>query len=369
MALQLKTNVWLEVKDFLIICIGLLGYAVGFKCFLVPHEITPGGTTGLGAVIFYATGWWKVEYTFFLANSILLAIAAKVLSVRFALKTIMAVAVLTLQLWGVEEGLKYLWDTNPDLFLNHHNDRVNLPILVENAFMSCIFGAGIIGMGMGLVFLRNGSTGGTDVIAAMINKYRDMSLGTLILLSDVGIITSSLFLPNGNLQSLLYGYTTLIIMSGMIDYVVNSGRKSVQFLIFSDRYEDIASAINELHRGVTVLSGKGWYTKQERKVLVVLAKKRESTTIFRIIQTIDPGAFVSQTLAHGVFGYGFDKIKVKPKADKGKKLAATATATAITPPADFVETTTTEAETSTTPVADAATPTAETLTVETPSQT
>jgi len=172
---------------------------------------------------------------------------------------------------------------------------------------------------MGIVFLRNGSTGGTDVIAAIINKYRDMSLGTLILLSDVGIITASLFLPGSNLEKLLYGYTTLIIITLMVDLVVNSGRQSVQFLIFSNKYEEIASEINSLNRGVTVLNGQGWYTKQERKVLVVLAKKREASTIFRIITGIDPQAFVSQTLASGVFGYGFDKFKVKASAAEKKR--------------------------------------------------
>ena len=185
--------------------------------------------------------------------------------------------------------------------------------------MSVVFGSGIMGLGMGLVFLRNGSTGGTDVIAAMINKYRDMSLGTLILLSDVGIITASLFLPNSNLEKLLYGYTTLIIITMMVDLVVNSGRQSVQFLIFSNKYEEIASEINALNRGVTVLNGQGWYTKQERKVLVVLAKKREASTIFRIITAVDPHAFVSQTLASGVFGYGFDRIKVKANAEQKQR--------------------------------------------------
>ncbi len=313
---MIKTDIWLEIKDYLIIAFGLLCYAVGFTCFLLPHEITPGGTTGLGAVIFYATGWWKVQYTFFLANAILLILAVRILSWRFCIKTIYAVAVLTILLWGVEWGMQYLWHVRPDLFPGQFNPHVQLPIVINNPFMSCIFGAGIVGTGMGLVFLRNGSTGGTDVIASMISKYKDMSLGTLLMLSDVGIITSSMLLPGANVEKLLYGYTTLLIVTFMVDYVVNSGRRSVQFFIFSSHYDEIASAINRLHRGVTVLSGQGWYTKQERKVLVVLAKKRESVTIFRIIQSIDPGAFVSQTLAHGVFGYGFDKIKVKAKADK-----------------------------------------------------
>ena len=162
-----------------------------------------------------------------------------------------------------------------------------------------------------MVFLSNGSTGGTDIIASIINKYKDVTLGQMMMLCDLIIISSSLFLPSGNVEKLLYGYCTLIITNLLLDYVVDRGRQSVQFLIFSRRYDEIAAAINKTHRGVTVLNGQGWYTKEERKVLVVLAKKRESTNIFRIIQGIDPGAFVSQSKVIGVFGEGFDRIKVK----------------------------------------------------------
>ena len=217
MSRSFQINWWLEFQDYLIITFGLLCYAVGFTCFLMPHEITPGGTTGLGAVIFYATGWWKVQYTFFLANAVLLSMALYVLSWRFCLKTIYAVATLTALLSLVEWVMQYLWATNPELFPAGYNAHVKLPIVTDNAFMSAVFGAGFIGIGMGLVFLRNGSTGGTDVIAAMINKHRNVSLGTMIMLCDVGIITSSLFLPHSNLQTLLYGYTTLICSTMIID--------------------------------------------------------------------------------------------------------------------------------------------------------
>ena len=316
---NLKINWKLEIQDLIIISLGLLCYSIGYYCFLVPHQVTPGGTTGLGSLIFYATGWFKPQWTFFIANVILLSIALKVLDWKFCLKTFFAIAMLFVFLAGVENGLRYLWEIKPELFPAGFNKAVGLPIVTDNAFMSAVFGSGIMGLGMGLVFLRTGSTGGTDVIAAIINKYRDMSLGTLILLSDVGIITASLFLPGSNLEKLLYGYTTLIIITLMVDLVVNSGRQSVQFLIFSNKYEEIASEINSLNRGVTVLNGQGWYTKQERKVLVVLAKKREASTIFRIITGIDPQAFVSQTLASGVFGYGFDKFKVKASAAEKKR--------------------------------------------------
>lgn len=319
MTLQFKPHLRQEINDYLTITIAIMCYVFGFTSFILPHEITLGGTTGLGSVIFYATGWWKVQYTFFLANAVLLLIAIRLLEWRFCVKTIYSVVVLTISLTFVQWGMKYLGVNHPELFPAGFNEHVQLPIVLENTFMSTIFGSAIIGIGLGLVFLRNGSTGGTDIIAAIVNKYKDVSLGTLILLSDVGIITSSMLLPGANLEKLLYGYTSLIIVALMIDFVINSARRSVQFLIFSEHYDEIASAINQLQRGVTVLSGQGWYTKRERKVLIVLAKKRESPLIFEIIQSIDPKAFVSQTLAHGVFGDGFDALKAKGKKNNAPK--------------------------------------------------
>lgn len=303
-----------DFRDYVVITFGLLLYATGFTCFQLPYEITMGGLAGAGAVIFYATGF-PVQYTFFTVNIILLAVAVKVLGWRFCLKTIYAVFMLTLLLGMVQEVMIHLGETRPDLFNNAINPRSGLPCVVkDNIFMSCILGAAIEGIGIGLVFLSNGSTGGTDIIASIINKYKDVTLGQMMMLCDIIIVTSSLLLPTGSIDKLLYGYCTLIITNLLLDYVVDSGRQSVQFLIFSREYDEIAAAISATHRGVTVLNGQGWYTKHERKVLVVLAKKRESTNIFRIIQNIDPNAFVSQSKVIGVFGEGFDKIKVK--ADK-----------------------------------------------------
>lgn len=297
-----------NARDYLVITCGLILYAVGFACFQLPYEITTGGLAGAGAVIFYATGF-PVQYTFFAVNIILLAIAIRVLGWKFCVKTIYAVFMLSFLLGVMQEVMLHV-------AANHPNDYVlsgqGLPQIVKNdMLLSCIIGASLEGVGIGFVFLSNGSTGGTDIIAAIINKYKDVTLGQMMMLCDLIIITSSLLLPTGNVDKLIYGYCTLIITNLLLDYVVDRGRQSVQFFIFSLKYDEIAQAINELHRGVTVLNGQGWYTKQERKVLVVLAKKRESTTIFRIIQNIDPGAFVSQSKVIGVFGYGFDKIKVK----------------------------------------------------------
>lgn len=300
-----------NLRDYLVITFGLVCYAVGFTCFQLPYEITTGGLAGAGAVIFYAIGF-PVQYTFFIVNIILLAVAIRVLGWKFCVKTIYAVFMLTFLLGISQEIMHNVAMNRPDEFVLSAR---GLPQVVkDNIFLSCILGAALEGVGIGLVFLSNGSTGGTDIIAAIINKYKDVTLGQMMMLCDLVIITSSLLLPAGNVDKLIYGYCTLIITNLLLDYVVDRGRQSVQFLIFSLKYDEIAEAINALHRGVTVLNGQGWYTKHERKVLVVLAKKRESTTIFRIIQNIDPGAFVSQSKVIGVFGYGFDKIKIK--ADK-----------------------------------------------------
>lgn len=295
----------------MLITLGLLFYSIGLVCFILPYNLVTGGLAGAGAVIYYASGF-PVENTILIVNVLLLAVAVKVLGWRFCLKTIYGVFMLSFLIRMTTEVMVYWGQTSPDQFVI--NPTSHLPQIVkDNSFMSCILGASIEGIGIGMVFLNNGSSGGTDIIAAIINKYKDVTLGQTMMLVDIIIITSSFLLPDGSIDRLLYGYCTLIITNLLLDYVVDRGRQSVQFLIFSQRYDEIASAINETHRGVTVLNGQGWYTKQERKVLVVLAKKRESTNIFRIIQNIDPNAFVSQSKVIGVFGDGFDKIKVKAK--------------------------------------------------------
>lgn len=312
---MVKSTPFQEVRDYIVITLGLLMYATGFACFHLPYEITTGGLAGIGAVIFYATGF-PVQYTFFLVNIVLLIIAAKILGWRFCVKTIYAVFMLTFLLGAAQEVMRYFGVHSPESFA-FINPRSGLPQVVDNnILLSCIIGAAVEGIGLGLVFLSNGSTGGTDIIAAIINKYRDVTLGQMIMFCDLVIVTSSLFTPTGSLNKLFYGYATLIIISLLLDYVVDRGRQSVQFLIFSRHYEELAAAINKTHRGVTVLNGMGWYTKEERKVLVVLAKKRESVLIFRIIQNVDPNAFVSQSKVIGVYGEGFDRIKVKADTKK-----------------------------------------------------
>ncbi len=310
----IKINLFQEIKDYIIITFGLLCYAIGFDCFQLPYGIVGGGVAGFGSIVFFGTGF-PVQYTFFIINGILLLAAIKVLGWKFCVKTIYGVIMLSFFLGIVKEAMEYYGTLNPEL-----NGIYNLPLLVnDNKFMAALFAAGIEAFGLSLVFLRNGSTGGTDIIAAMINKYKDVTLGQMMMLCDIIIVSSCMVLPDRTLPDLLYGFTILFTLNIMVDYLIDRSRQSVQFLIISREYEEIAAAINSCGRGVTVLNGTGWYTKNESKVLLVLARKRESADLFRIIQSIDPKAFVSQSKVLGVFGEGFDKIKVKANKNKTDK--------------------------------------------------
>ncbi|MBP5763836.1 MAG: YitT family protein, partial [Bacteroidales bacterium] len=179
----------------------------------------------------------------------------------------------------------------------------------NDRFMHLIIGAMLCGAGVGIVFAHNGSTGGTDIIVAMVNKYSRLSMGRIMQFVDITIICSSYFLFH-SAELIVYGVVFTVVASVMLDYVFNGNRQTVQFMIISKRYQTIADAINtQMERGVTVLHGEGWYSKKDVEMVMVLCRKYESQYVFNLIKQIDPNAMVSQTFCHGVFGEGFDKIK------------------------------------------------------------
>ena len=288
-----KSDVLIELRDYFLITIGLICYAFGWSAFLLPYQITTGGVTGISAIIYYASGV-PIQYSYFIINAILMTAAIKILGPKFSIKTTYAIFMLTFLLWFFQQLIG--------------NTQI---IGVGQDFMACIIGATMCGAGLGIVFINNGSTGGTDIIAAVVNKYRDVTFGRMILYCDIVIISSCYFVFN-DWRRVVFGFVTLVVISYVLDLIVNSARQSVQFLIFSKEYQQIADRIiADTHRGVTVLNGTGWYSKNDVKVLVVLAKKSQSIEIFRLVKYIDPNAFISQSSVIGVYGEGFDRIKVK----------------------------------------------------------
>jgi uncharacterized membrane-anchored protein YitT (DUF2179 family) len=186
-------------------------------------------------------------------------------------------------------------------------------------FMSMIIGCVITGIALATVFLHNGSTGGTDIIAASINKYHNVSLGSVLISVDFCIIGSCMFFPQfgdyiERAHKVMFGFCVMALENFVLDYVMNARRESVQFMIFTKKWQEIANAIGtQMNHGVTILDGHGWYTGQDIKVLCILAKKNESVNMFRLIKMLDPQAFVSQSSVIGVYGEGFDQIKVRVK--------------------------------------------------------
>ncbi len=282
-------DIWNEVKDYTIITLGLMCYTFGWTAFLVSNEIITGGVTGLSALIFFGTKI-PIPVSYFAINGILLIAAIRVIGWQYCIRSIFGVIMTTIQL--------SIWSY-----------YIKEPLVKDEPFMSCIIGGIMLGVGIGLAFTRNGSTGGTDIIAAIINKYKPITLGRSILYCDLLIISSSYILFH-DLEKILFGFVVLAVSTYTCDLLINGIRQSIQLLIFSEKYEEIADHINrDIKRGVTILDGMGWYSKQPKKVIVVLAKRTESTSIFRLVKQIDSHAFISQSNVIGVYGEGFDKIK------------------------------------------------------------
>ncbi len=290
-------TIWLNARDYIMIIFGTLCYAFGFTAFIFPEKVVIGGVTGVGTLIYFATdrflGWGvPVAITQYVLNLILLALAYRTVGRTFVLRTIFGVSMLSLNI-GI---LQPFFDN---------------PLLHGEPFMNVIIGGILCGIGLGIIFVHNGSTGGTDIVAAMVSKKSNVSVGRTMIYVDFCIISSS-YLLFQSIDHVVYGFIVLFFASYLTDYFINTNRQAVQFTIFSPKWQEIATAINsEAHRGCTVFTGMGWYTKGEVHMLMVMCRKIESVTIFRIVKSIDPKAFVTQANVNGVYGKGFDTIKMK----------------------------------------------------------
>lgn len=264
-------------------------YALGVTQFIMPHQFVIGGLTGVAVLLNYGFGL-PVSLMVLIMNTILLIIAFKVLGTEFLIKTIVGVGLLTTFL-GLFENIAFT------------------PIMTDEPLMAGLIGSIVAGAGVGLVLSVNSSTGGTDIIVLIINKYRNVTPGRMMLFVDL-IIVSSSFIIFRSIETIVFGIIIISVMSTSVDWLLNGVRQSVQFFIVSKEYEEIATQVNlQLARGCTVLDGTGWYTKKEQKVLLLMAKRSESNSIFRLVKSIDPEAFVSQANVIGVYGKGFDRMK------------------------------------------------------------
>lgn len=288
----------MQSKDYVMIVLGLVFYALGFSAFILPEKVVTGGVVGLASLFRYAFNWnvGVVNYTI---NILLLIIAFRTVGKQFVIRTVFGATVASLLIILMDP-----WSYTP--------------LVQQQPFMNIIIGAALCGLGLGITFSHNGSSGGTDIIAAMVTKHTNVSFGRMMLYCDMCIISSS-YLIFHSPDKIVYGLVFMLVDSVVADMVINNSRQAVQFMIFSEKWQEIADAVNnEARRGCTVMDGIGWYTKKPVKVILVMCRKLESVNISRIIKAVDPKAFITKTNVNGVYGDGFDEMKVRLKAPREK---------------------------------------------------
>lgn len=285
-----KKKILGEVRSYLMIALGMCLYAFSATAFQIPHKIVGGGATGISTVIYYLTDKAiPVGLGYFLINIILVAIALKVLGPKFGVKTIFAICVGSLLL-GVMQALI------PDA-------------LVEDKFMCSVMAGMLTGVGIGIALSNGGSTGGTDIVAMIVTKYKNVSPGKMLMYCDCGIIATSLLI-NFNIEGLMYGYVMMGVVSFTVDFVLTGKKQSAQLFIFTEQYDKVAEEITKnFQRGVTVVDCHGWYTGQAKKMLIIVVRKNEAIDVLRIAKQVDPNVFMTMNTVMGVFGKGFDEVK------------------------------------------------------------
>lgn len=287
----MKTNrILMTLWDYFLMTVGSVIFCMAWTSFLIPNGLASGGLTGLCTIIQYGTGI-PVGLTYPIINIVLLVLGFLSLGRAFGFKTIYVIAVTSL-----------LFDILPEF--------PQLVVMMDEKLLVALVGAALESVGIGLVLLRGGSTGGTDIIAMLINKYWPVSPGKVYLYSDVFIISCLLFVPEKGLVDMIYAFVMMLGFSFGVDYVLLGNKSSVQILVFSAKYQEIADhIINELDRGVTALQSVGWYSQKESKVLLIIARKQQMNEVVNEIKEIDKRAFISVSTAMSVYGEGFEEVK------------------------------------------------------------
>jgi len=290
------TTLW----DYFLMTVGSVIFCMAWTSFLIPNGLASGGLTGMCTIIQYGTGI-PVGWTYPAINVALLILGFLTLGRAFGFKTIYVIALTSV-----------LFEVLPKF--------PQLQVLMDEKFLVALVGAALESVGLGLVLLRGGSSGGTDIIAMMVNKYWPVSPGRVYLFTDIFIIACLLIVPGKGLVDMIYAYVVMLGFSFGVDFVLLGNKSSVQILVFSSKYQEIADhMIHQVHRGVTALQSVGWYSQKESKVLLIISRKYQMNEVINEIKDIDRKAFISVSTAMSVFGEGFEEVKSGIKSKKNKE--------------------------------------------------
>lgn len=292
-----KTSLKQTIKEWVLITVGVIFYSFAWVGVIMPADGIGGGATGLSLLIYYATGGVDggvpIGISYFIINALLVLAAVIILSAKFGVKTIYAIILMSVVM-GIMQGII------PDNVLG----------LADDKLLSAILGAACAAFGVSLVLMQGGSTGGSDIVAMIVNKYRNVSYGRVVLITDCIIIASSYFLPDGDMATVIYGMVFTLIFSTLANVFLDGNKQSAQIFVMSEHYEEIADLItSDLHRGVTILDGMGWFTKKPVKVVMVAVRKNEAAYMLNKIKALDPKAFITMGSVRGVYGEGFDTFR------------------------------------------------------------
>ena len=288
------------ILDYFLLSVGTFLYCLGWTSFLIPNGIASGGLTGLCTILQFGTGI-PIGWSFPILNTVLLALGVMFLGKAFGFKTIYVIALSSV-----------LFEVLPHFPVLEVTD-------IPDKIMVALIGGAMESIGIGLTILRGGSTGGTDIIAMVVNKYWPVSPGRVYLISDLFIISLMLLIPDKGLVDMIYGFVVMIVFSFGVDYVLLGNKSSVQILVFSPKYKEIADhIINNVHRGVTALQSVGWYSQAEGKVLLIISRKHQMNEVINEVMKVDKRAFISVSSANSVYGEGFEEIKTGIKRKKHK---------------------------------------------------
>lgn len=303
----MKGKVLTVVKEYLILTIASFIFAAAWECFMIPNGMSAGGMMGLCTIIQYATAdLIPAQVSYIAINAVLMVVAVLAMGIGFGFKTIYCIVVSTLAM-GLISGIEVLHSVPGEFF--YIEERVLVPIF-----------AGVLeALGIGLILRYGGSTGGSDIVALMVNKYWPVSLSTTFLIMDLFICSALLLLPGKTFSDMCYGLEMVVVFSFMVDTVVGGKKSSYQLFVFSDKYKEIADhIIYNMERGVTVLQAQGWYTKKAKEVLMILISQKELPSLNKVIREIDPRAFMSISTTNNVYGEGFEEMKTGVKLTKKK---------------------------------------------------
>jgi uncharacterized membrane-anchored protein YitT (DUF2179 family) len=300
-------KVLIGIFDYLIITIGVVLFVVAWTSFLLPNNMIDGGLTGASALLGMVTGI-SVDVWYFGINVLLLVLAWFILGKAFGVKTVYAIVLSSLLFRFLgDESLRCLWSVEGEV------------LYVGDGLLVPIIGGLLEAVGLSLIIIRGGSTGGTDILALIVNKFWPITIGRFYLMADFVVITLLMFVPGHNFTNVVYGYVTMGVCAYVLDLIMLGKESSVQVLIFSDRIKEIADYITQdMERGVTALKAVGWYTQEDRQVLMVMLRKNEFPELVKVVKDIDHRAFVTVIPANNVYGEGFDEMKTGLKRKKKK---------------------------------------------------